>query len=448
MSTEPIGIQARGLAAQNSARLNRIPTVAGLGDSITAQNSSTQAVDGVSALNAKGDIVWARALLQGRFYFSAALNFGVSGQNSTQILARVGQVIAARPGFCRVLAGTNDPVTGVQYNPAATFANLQSIYNQLIAAGIAVIACPILPRSATNGLTAGELANAQKGFQWVNRRIRQYAQTAVPGMFYVMDGDATLLDQAQTTYIPIAGSTADGLHPVAAGAIRTGSRLSNVLDRILPLSRSTIICQQDVYDATFEPLGNRLPTGQLVGTGGTAGTGASGSVATGWALSRSTGTGATAVGSKSVLDSVTSEPAQVITLGGAVGTNGDVIQFSRNISPSSTTYAAGETLIAAIVVSGTGLSLVRNIALRVSDTGSQTLQYFGLNSSGNVGDRLPSTLPAVLIQTPLIPTQASSTALTFAVQITVDASAAAPAGDIVLSHASIRTPDPQMLAIG
>lgn len=434
---------ARALARQAAMLAARpAPTIAGLGDSITNQNSYVDATN--IDFNAKGDIVWARALLGGRIGFSPALNFGISGQNSTQILARVGGVIAARPGYCRVLAGTNDPVTGTTYAPAATWANLKAIYDALTAAAIVVIACPILPRAygLSNGTgTPAELVNAQKGFLWVNRMIRRYALSARPGTIYVADYDRALLDQGSTAYAPLALVTSEGLHPIAAGAYWLGKALAAVLDPLLPPLAMGIVGQQNVYDAAYNPLGNRLPFGQLAGTAGTPGAGVTGQAADGWSIARTAGATATAVASKETVDARTGEVRQVITLGGAAGgATTEMIAMSRNLAPGAASYAAGDLLVGEIEIEAAGLAQVRNIALRISDTGTSTLKYYGLNSSGNTADRLPSLLPKLLVQTPSFTAAAGSTMLTIALEITLDASSV-PAGAVKIGHATLRTAD-------
>lgn len=449
-----LAVQARNQSDANSLLLARaVPTVAGLGDSITDRNSDPLTAGAVT-FNSSGDIVWARALLNGRFYFSDNLNFGVTGQNTTQIRARVGSVIAAKPGYCRVLGGTNDAVTGVTYDPTVTWTNLKAIYDALIAAGIVVIACPILPRSyalSTGTGTAPELAAAQKGWMWVNRMIRRYAAMAASGSFYVMDADLALLNQANNSFIPIALMTVEGLHPIAAGAYRTGMALANALNALLPPARLTNICQQETYDATLNPLGTRLPNSQMVNTGtpGTNGTGVTGTAASGWAPARTTGANVTAVASIETVDAVTGEGRQVLTLGGTQGSgstgNSDVISISRNLNVGATAYTPGETLIAECEIEGVGLAFVRNIALRVSDQGGATIKYIGMNFSGTTLDRLPATLPKVLVQTPLIPVASDSTIIVIAIEIGVDASTSTggvPAGAVKIGHVTLRTPDP------
>lgn len=233
---------ARAMACQAAMLAARpMPSVPVLGDSITAQYSTSDGV--TTAFNAKGDLVWARAILGGRFLFSPALNFGVSGEASAQILARAASVIAAKPGFYRVLMGTDDPVPGATFSSAATWANIRACYDQLIAAGIVVLAAPILRRSFANGLSAGELANAQKSFLWINRMIRRYAMAARPGTLYVVDYDRALLDQTSASHTPVALSTAEGMHPLAASAYWLGEALAAVLDPLLPPMSLGIVAQ-------------------------------------------------------------------------------------------------------------------------------------------------------------------------------------------------------------
>jgi hypothetical protein len=62
-------------------------------------------------------------------------NFGVAGQTSAQILARVDQVIAAKPKAAFIMAGTNDGATP----PSVTIRNLADTKAALMRAGIYAI---------------------------------------------------------------------------------------------------------------------------------------------------------------------------------------------------------------------------------------------------------------------------------------------------------------------
>ncbi len=77
----------------------------------------------------------------GRYYTPNGFQQGVSGNTSTQILARFSGALALNPAVIVIEAGTNDPTN----DPTTTISNLTSMYTQAIAAGARVVATTILP---------------------------------------------------------------------------------------------------------------------------------------------------------------------------------------------------------------------------------------------------------------------------------------------------------------
>lgn len=72
-------------------------------------------------------------------------NYGVGGETSAKIMVRLEQVIAAKPRFVIVMAGTNDAIQNVP--PETTIANIETIKRELRSAHIPhlVLAPPPLP---------------------------------------------------------------------------------------------------------------------------------------------------------------------------------------------------------------------------------------------------------------------------------------------------------------
>src|SRR5690242_670856 len=103
--------QARAQGDKRFGRRHRHlpgPRYAALGDSITRGNSTNAYTGGVNKyLDADAYHNAGFLKLGGRIV--PVGNWGWDGQTSTEILARVGDVIAAAPDFCFVLAGANDP---------------------------------------------------------------------------------------------------------------------------------------------------------------------------------------------------------------------------------------------------------------------------------------------------------------------------------------------------
>lgn len=220
-----------------------------------------------------------------RFYTNPSFDQGIAGQNTTQMLARIGLVTAQIiPGKTLVpfLGGTNDissnpSILPGDVNTAGTsISNINQIVTQLVTAGAKVLIHTIWKRGIPQASYPYE---AQR--QTVNTFIRSLAGT--PGVT-VFDVDSvynpeTMSDEAQ------------GLHPNPYGAFVVASAEA-------PLVASFI----DPASILVGQSGNLLVNPGLTGTGGTLTSGtATGVVANNWRLYRDTGNlNGTVVGSKEV----------------------------------------------------------------------------------------------------------------------------------------------------
>lgn len=129
-------------------------------------------------------------------------NAGVAGQNSTQILARVPDVIALGAKTVTVLAGTNDLTQGVS---TGTFqANIQAIVSQFRAAGVVPVLATIPPRANTTFLA--------QNLAW-NSWLRSYAETE---RLVIVDFWEALVNPA-TNMFAAGFDSGDGLHPSQQG---------------------------------------------------------------------------------------------------------------------------------------------------------------------------------------------------------------------------------------
>lgn len=115
-----------------------VPAIDIVGDSITSQNGGSFPESPPS-----GSTYPSESDYQARGYLSHALiylghrlrvgtNFGIGGQTTTQIYARISDVIVSPNRFVHVYAGINDVAQGVSAENIET--NLASIYQELIAA--------------------------------------------------------------------------------------------------------------------------------------------------------------------------------------------------------------------------------------------------------------------------------------------------------------------------
>ncbi len=302
----------------NSYNQRQTPaTLVLLGDSLTALHTfisggaGTQVNPAVTEpiLNARGFFNVANVLLGSPF---TLVNYaGVGGENTAQVLARLQtDVIAFNPGYCLVLAGTNDQFTG-GLTTAQSQANLTAIWSGLVAAGIKPIACTL---SARKTLTTTQ----QTWYSTMNRWIRA---TAAASNYLLCDLENSIIDRTNGGVSP-AAATVDDVHFSLLGASMVAFDVQRTLAGKLP-ALALPVSNVDKTCLNTNPL--------LLGTAGAVSNGATGTWATGYVLSSATL--ASVVASK-VARAGGFEWQQIV-----VGDNGTV----RNIATYATLPVAGLT---------------------------------------------------------------------------------------------------------
>lgn len=197
--------------------------------------------------------------------------FGSLGCFTDDCVAMLPDVVVSGNDIICVLAGTNDVSTNVPY--ATIVANLKTIYETLINAGIRVVAIPILPR----GATMTTLQNMTR--QRVNAWIRNYClkqKAANPSQISsiaIADASGLLTDGTYATStggfdFPTGGTTGgatsvtpgDGIHLNPRGACAVGLCVWNCVqdfynNLVRPARTYTIY---NGYDPVYNPSGNIL----------------------------------------------------------------------------------------------------------------------------------------------------------------------------------------------
>ena len=146
-------------------------------------------------------------------------NYGIDGDRTTDILRRVGEILASRPRQAFLMAGTNDLAGGREVQ--ATVADLVQIVERLRGEGVAVVLQSTLACRDCGARSAQILE--------VNERLRAWAADAamLPGArLDWLDLNASLADadgrlRAELTY--------DGVHLNGAGYVAWRSAISPVL---------------------------------------------------------------------------------------------------------------------------------------------------------------------------------------------------------------------------
>lgn len=312
--------------------------VAAIGDSMTYYNIyNKQGTANDIASNAEGQYMNYMSLSNYRMRMSSKNNLGVSGDTTTAIIARMATAVQGRH-FKKIfiMAGTNN----VKNNPCndsaaaltmtnATLADLNTIYDYFASTlGKQVIAVTMPPRSDWGGFTATQIGFGKQNINTINAGIM--AQNGTRNNRVKCVDLYSLLNAGSD--IPITTALVDGLHFSPYGAMLYGQGLYNALN--------------SVYGSASLPdfsASNLLTNGTLTGTGGSK-TGATGSVADGFSLVLSGGTGAspTAAGSKP------SSTVQQVALNCAAGASSAVsVKFSQSISSG---FAVGDTVYAQAVI--------------------------------------------------------------------------------------------------
>ena len=222
-----------------------------------------------------GYFTWLNAYCGGAF--TCIGNYGVSGNTTTQMLARIEPALAARAGWVFVQGGVNDLSTATADQ---IIANLKTICAKFVQTGAMVVLSGITPYTGYAGGYTTILA--------VNKALREYFSTS-PNVIFV-DTYAALVNPTDTTGALAAGMSDDALHPSAKGARAYGQAIANAIAGRYSLVNYLPSSAADSYaiDSTSKQL---LTNPLMSGTGGSvSGTGASGTLANGWNGGTDTGT--------------------------------------------------------------------------------------------------------------------------------------------------------------
>jgi lysophospholipase L1-like esterase len=289
--------------------------------------------------------------------FTLVYNGGVSGDKTSDILLRVPNVIASSAAWCIVDGGINDSSAGT---PVATIvANLKSICDQLVAAGISVIYLSCGPNS-------GQYSNVQN----INEQMQEYILGSNTSLYYADTFSATV-NPTDSTGAWAAGMSDDGTHPSAKGARVYGQVLSSMLSKFLApgIKLVNTVVNSYVLDSTQKQvLTNPLMTGT---TGTITGTGASGTAATGW-------TGGTAGGTltSTWLAGVTRSDGigfdQQVTVAAGAGSASSISLRQQGIQSR---FAIGDTVYSSMALTATGMVGVQAIYMQMQYAIDGTTYY-------------------------------------------------------------------------
>ena len=273
------------LSRELNERLGAAPLIAFDGDSRIDQGVDTYRT------NTMGIPYWLSFLSGGRFDVRDELNFGIGGQTSTQILARVNSTIATCKAFgCTkliALFSLNDrgSISGSAGSTAAlTIANLEAYQSAILGAGIDLIWVAEIPCGNPEwqvanpgepdyGLQASATLNHLAVRRW------QLAQPFKHPRVAVADPFPQMVDTTTTAINGRVGVMKDAKHESAFGAYLMAKALLPIIEqRLPPLSRVTSHAA-DIYSVENPGgslLGNKTmfwgAGGTFIGGGSHAGT--------------------------------------------------------------------------------------------------------------------------------------------------------------------------------
>lgn len=184
--------------------------------------------------------------------------FGVGGDDTYGMVARLADVLASGVATIAILGGINDIVT-YGTSAANVIANLKTIYDTLLKAGRAVVAVPILPRASLTTAQAVAIATVNRwiraycgGEVWANTLRLRGARLADPSPYI---GNPT-----SAVYAAQTGMLTDGTHPGIAGAMWLGAAIWGAIQGIIGPANVTSPKHScpDGVEATLNPRGNLI----------------------------------------------------------------------------------------------------------------------------------------------------------------------------------------------
>lgn len=281
---------AAGLA-NAGVTLTRSVDVTCLGDSRTRYNYYVSAAspDATWDMNATGYAFWAQTLSMARVRIPAEYNFGVSGDTTTQMLARLPSALATPASAAIVFGSVNDRSNSMTADQS--IANLQAIILGLRNAGKRVYVICELISTALSGV---QLAYQSSVRDWIKRTASRLNNVVI------VDPVEDMADTSGSSPGFLPFMSRDGLHYTPRGAYYIGKSLAKAFIADYPAVDCLMHLPFEAYGAN-NVRGNLLSNGLMKGAGGTlSGTSPTptGTVADNWTLASSSGAGLTIAGSK------------------------------------------------------------------------------------------------------------------------------------------------------
>lgn len=210
------------------------------------------------------------------------LNFGVSGQVCSEIIARLPYIESNFINqFSDIIidAGTNDVPLDTK---EAIQTNRETIAQFFLDRGKRVHFLPILSRD-TSVSSWGSGTAPRKKAHWINQKTIEFCNKTNNCFF--LNWNKPWVDGTDADGNPRTNFSSDGTHFNNTGAEEVGIFMKEHFEKILSPQINNVISNDDVYDATDNPLGCIVPNPLMDGTAGAkTGANVSGDVATGYRM--------------------------------------------------------------------------------------------------------------------------------------------------------------------
>ncbi len=355
--------------------------VAVIGDSIAYGNTFATAT--YTKAYAKGYINWASYLGRQRWTFDHENNFGIAGDNTNDVLARVDAALAATTAGTVILdCLTNDGPNSVTL--AQSKINYSLLVNKILAKGKICVCVTPRPRDITaSGLT---MTATQYRDHLARRDYVLSLHNPMAGV-YVVDMWRYLADPASTNGAAKAGFSYDGVHPSVSGAYWAGLALAELFGiargaGLFPFIDVLVAQNTDIWNASY-PRGC-VNSNPMMQGGATA--------ATGYTVSG--GSGITATGSK-VSPVGGRTDIQQIVLSGTASANADVFDFYQTISAGNLTI--GDQIRAYAEVDYDSISGLTAHGLSMADTSDFTKNVGFLMDSTDINASMTYAVPNIAV---------------------------------------------------
>lgn len=294
-----MGVDIQTLLRVNT---NPAPLIAFEGDSRTANGLFISG--NTTEYSCHGSQYWVPFLLGGRAETRPELNFGVSGNTTADLVARVDSVIAtckaAGVGLLVVWVGTNDAIQSFDF-VSVIKPNLEILKAKYQAAGFTIIWVQETTRGSAaftaQRYTATQQKIAERIVNWID--AQRFALRS-----YVADARESVLDMTTAFGDYLPNLTYDGTHPGGDGSLRISTVIAATIAPLLsPNSRPSLPAGDwDAYDVTYNPTGCLHASPMMLGTGGSISAGGAtsftGNVPTNWTAAGASAAGVSVVCSK------------------------------------------------------------------------------------------------------------------------------------------------------